>query len=181
MWYGSACGNLQLRDALDLAENALRQRLYRAAAAGRLRYEILLVYAVEDREVIHVRDKAGGLEDFVIAASAGFKDRADIFAALVCLGFDAFRDLPCGWIDRDLARAVDGAAGNHALGIGSDCRRSFCGADNFHARFLLSLKQLWDACILMHIQHSIKNYFSQTIILINFIFVITDSFSVSFW
>ena len=79
------------RDGFDLAEHALGQLPHGHAAAGGLGGEIPGVHLVEGGEVAHIRQEAGGLDNFV-KAGTGSSKMAPTFLQLC----SAWAEIPSG-------------------------------------------------------------------------------------
>ena len=124
--------DLNLCNGFDLAQNAFGQFLHRAAASGRLSGEIFGIDRIECGEIRHVGDEAGGLDHLFRGGASGFQKGADIAAALLGLGGDAFGDGTGGRIHGDLTGAVNKIAGDDSLGIGTNGCGGMGGGDDLH-------------------------------------------------
>lgn len=120
-WY------LFCRNRFDFAQNALWQSLHSDTASSGFRDEILGIDIVECSKIAHVCQKAGGLEHPLKAYTCSLQNCANIFAALLCLGCNAFGNIPCGGINRNLSGSINNAVYFKSLRIGANSTRCFCG------------------------------------------------------
>ena len=104
------------------------------AAAGGLGGEIPGVHLVEGGEVAHIRQEAGGLDNFVKAGTGSLQDGAHVLAALLRLGGDTFGGSARGGVHRDLTRGDDQISKGVALGIGADGAGGVLGFNDVHVK-----------------------------------------------
>ena len=128
-------------DALDLDERVLRESRDLDGAAGRAGgREEFGVYAVHGREVVHVAQKDGRLDDVPESETGGGQHGRAVRERLPGLRLDALGELARGGVDRQLAGRDDKAARLDALGLRPDGGRGFvCLNDGLHGFTLLHI------------------------------------------
>ena len=124
---------LDLRDDLDLAERARRQRLDGEAGTGGFARKVACVDLIECGEVRDVREEAGRLDNACEIRAGGCEHGAEVFADLLCLRVDcSCRDLARSGINADLSRGIDEIADPHGLAIWAEGGGGVGAVDYFH-------------------------------------------------
>ena len=92
IWRDASDGSSQFGNCFDFAEDILGECLDRHAGARGLGDEMPCVNCIETGEVVHVAEKANGLDDLFDGGSGSYEHCLEILADLFGLPFDVCSD-----------------------------------------------------------------------------------------